>query len=263
MPLPFLKGDVLCATKTADGVGAPSTLLGVQVTEAAQAVGKLVPGREALPRQWLLAGRAHKALPVPGLLPVSDAPGGDGLFTLNTRQGILFLIAGHTEVLFILRDETLGSNRLLAAVADEAGLVPAAALILHLAGTWHNGLLAFLALGRVLVGVAVRAEQLVPLGGKGLVHQRALAPRAVETGLVPVSVLVRQILEVAAYGLLALLTHAGVEGLKAGHAVGALIPQDVLLAKERFFAMVAVKALRHFDTRCFNNRVVSRRSRTR
>lgn len=64
---------------TADGVGAPSTLLGVQVAEAAQAVGKLVPGREALPRQRFLAGCAYKTLPVPGLLPVSDAPGGDGL----------------------------------------------------------------------------------------------------------------------------------------------------------------------------------------
>lgn len=147
MPLPFLKGDVLCATKSADGVGAPSTLLGVQVAEAAQAVGKLVPGREALPGQRFLAGCAYKTLPVPGLLPVSDAPGGDGLSALDTLQGILLLIAGHTEVLLVLRDEALGSNRLLAAVADEAGLVPAAALILHLAGPWHDGLLAFLALG--------------------------------------------------------------------------------------------------------------------
>lgn len=60
-------------------------------------------------------------------------------------------------------------------------------------------------------------------------------------------------LAITANGLLALLTSAGVEGLKAGHTVGALLPQDVLLAKERFFAMVAVKALGHFDTRCFNN----------
>lgn len=57
-------------------------------------------------------------------------------------------------------------------------------------------------------------------------------------------------LAVAAYGLPALLAHAGVEGLEAGHAVGVLLPQDVLLAKERLFAMVAVKAL-HSDTRLF------------
>lgn len=59
-------------------------------------------------------------------------------------------------------------------------------------------------------------------------------------------------LAVAAYGLPALLTRAGIEGLEAGHAVGALLPQDVLLAKERLFAMVAVKAL-HFDTWLFSD----------
>lgn len=60
------------------------------------------------------------------------------LFTLNTLQGILFLVAGHTEVLVVLRDEALGANWLLAAMADEAGLVPAAVLVLHLAGTCHE-----------------------------------------------------------------------------------------------------------------------------
>lgn len=61
------------------------------------------------------------------------------LFTLNTLQGVLFLIAGHTEVLVVLRDEALGTDGLLAAVAGEAGLVPAAVFVLHLAGTWHKG----------------------------------------------------------------------------------------------------------------------------
>lgn len=256
MPLPFLKGDVLCATKSADGVGAAGALLGVQVAEAAQAVGELIPGCEALPRQRLLAGGAHEALPVPGLLPVRDAPGGDGLFTLNTLQGVLFLIAGHTEVLVVLRDEALGTDGLLAAVAGEAGLVPAAVFVLHLAGTWHDGLLAFLALGGVLMGIAVRAEQLVLLGSEGLVHQGALAPRAVETGLMPVSVLVGQVLAVTADGLPTLLASAGIEGLKACHTVGALLPQDVLLAKEGFFAMVTVKALGHGDSWLFSNSVM-------
>lgn len=48
---------------------------------------------------------------------------------------MLLLIAGHAEVLLVLGDEALGPNGLLTAVADEAGLVPAAALVLHLAGT--------------------------------------------------------------------------------------------------------------------------------
>lgn len=103
------------------------------------------------------------------------------------------------------------------------------------------------------MGVAVRAEQLVPFGGERLVHQRVLAPRAEETSLMPVSVLIGQILAVAADRLLAFLASAGIEDLKAGHAVGAVLSQDILLAKERFFTMVAVKALGHFDTRLFNN----------
>lgn len=60
-------------------------------------------------------------------------------------------------------------------------------------------------------------------------------------------------LAVTADGLPTLLAGVGEEGLEARHAVGALLPQDVLLAKERFVAMVAVKALRHFDTCLFSN----------
>lgn len=52
-----------------------------------------------------------------------------------------------------------------------------------------------MALGGVLVGVALGAKQLVILGGEGLVHQRALALEALETVLVPVTVLIGQILE--------------------------------------------------------------------
>lgn len=78
-------GSGLPRMLTADGVGAPSTLLGVQVAEAGQAVGEIIPGSEALPRQLLLAGSAHEALLVPGLLPVSDASCGDGLEDTSAR----------------------------------------------------------------------------------------------------------------------------------------------------------------------------------
>lgn len=53
-----------------------------------------------------------------------------------------------------------------------------------------------MALGGILIGVALRAEELVIFGGEGLVHQRALALEALETVLVPVAVLVGQILRV-------------------------------------------------------------------
>ena len=56
--------------------------------------------------------------------------------------------------------------------------------------TWHDGFLALVALGGILIGVALSAEELFILGGKGLVHQRALALEAHETLLMPVTVLV-------------------------------------------------------------------------
>lgn len=37
--------------------------------------------------------------------------------------------------------------------------------------TWHNGFLALMALGGILIGVALCAEELFILGGEGLVHQ--------------------------------------------------------------------------------------------
>lgn len=60
--------------------------------------------------------------------------------------------------------------------------------------TWHDGFLACGALGRVVVGVALGAEQQVILGSEGLFHQRAAALCTLETLLVPVAILVGQIL---------------------------------------------------------------------
>lgn len=71
----------------------------------------------------------------------------------------------------------------------------------------------------------------------------------------------RGYLAVTADGLPALLASAGVEGLKARHAVGAVLPEDILLAEERFFAMVAVKSLSHPDAQPFNS-LSAKRKRT-
>lgn len=60
--------------------------------------------------------------------------------------------------------------------------------------TWHDGFLAGGALGGVVVGIALGAEQQVILGSKGLFHQRAAALCTLETLLMPVAILVGQIL---------------------------------------------------------------------
>lgn len=52
-----------------------------------------------------------------------------------------------------------------------------------------------MALGGILVGVALSTEELLIFGGEGLVHQGAFALEALETVLMPVAVLVGQILQ--------------------------------------------------------------------
>lgn len=158
MPLSFFKRDVLGSSESTDWVCASSTLFGVQVAEAAQAVCKLIPGGKALSGQLLLARSTHKALLMPWLLPVGNASCGDSLLALDTLHGKLLFIAGDTKVLIVLRDEALCPNRLLAVAADKAGLVPAVALVFHLPSTWHNSLLALITFGRVFVGVAVSTK---------------------------------------------------------------------------------------------------------
>lgn len=171
MPLALFKGDVLATSKSTDRGGAGSTFLGIQVAEAVEAIGKVIPGGKALSRQLLLAASAQEAVLVPRLVTIGHPASGDGLLAVHTLHGKLLLIAGHTEVMVILGDEALGANRLLAALAGKAGLMPAVPLMFHLPGPWHDGLLAIVALGGVLVGVALSAEQLLILGGEGLVHQ--------------------------------------------------------------------------------------------
>lgn len=65
---------------------------------------------------------------------------------------------------------------------------------LHRLLTRHDGLLALIALGGVLVGVAFSAEQLRVLGWERLVHQGVVTLEAVEAVIMPVAVLVGQIL---------------------------------------------------------------------
>lgn len=60
--------------------------------------------------------------------------------------------------------------------------------------TWHHCFLAGAALGGIIAGVALSAEQQLILGRKGLFHQRAAALSTLETLLMPVPVLVGQVL---------------------------------------------------------------------
>lgn len=62
------------------------------------------------------------------------------LLAVHTLHGKLLLIAGHAEVVVVLRDEALCANGLLASLAGEAGLVPAVPLVLHLPGAFKGNI---------------------------------------------------------------------------------------------------------------------------
>lgn len=58
------------------------------------------------------------------------------LFTPRAPRGELVLVAGHAVVLVLVGNEGLGANRLLAAVTDEAALVPCRARVLQFPRAW-------------------------------------------------------------------------------------------------------------------------------
>lgn len=67
------------ALLTCDGLCAGTALLGIEVPKALDAVRVVILGGELLPSQGGLAARAHKALLVPGLIPVGHSSLGEGL----------------------------------------------------------------------------------------------------------------------------------------------------------------------------------------
>lgn len=243
MPLTLLERDILGSCQTGDGLGAAHTLLCIEVAEAFEAVGVVLPGGEALTGQLLLAADAQETLTVPGFVLVGHSTCCYCLLTSTALVGKLLLEAGHTEVAVIFWDEGLGSYWLLAAVAQEAGFMPAVPLVFHFTGSWHDGFLAAGALGRIIVGVAFSAEQQIILSRKGLFHQRAAALRTFETLLMPVAILVGHVLAVTANSQRATLTAVSKQVLIALSAVLRVLFHYVLLPQQGVLAVMAVETL--------------------
>lgn len=64
---------------TANGSGAGGTLLGIEVAEAVEAIGKVISWGKPLARQLLLAASTQEAVLVPRLVMVGHAASSDGL----------------------------------------------------------------------------------------------------------------------------------------------------------------------------------------
>lgn len=158
MPLSLFKGDVFAASQTTNRGGAGSALLGIQIAEAVEAIGKVITRGEALARELLLTASTQEAVLMPWLVMVGHTPSGDWLLAVHTLQCKLFLVAGHAVVIVVLRNEALGSNRLLTALAGKAGLMPAVPLMLHLPGAWHDCLLALKTFRGILIGVTLSTQ---------------------------------------------------------------------------------------------------------
>lgn len=60
--------------------------------------------------------------------------------------------------------------------------------------TWHNSFLAVVALGGIIIGMTFSAQQHIIFGCECFIHQRAAALGTVETLVMPMTILVRQIL---------------------------------------------------------------------
>lgn len=70
-----------------------------------------------------------------------------------------------------------------------------------------------------------------------------------KTVFMPMTILVGQVLTITADWLLTFFAGVGVQALVALDAVGAVLPQNVFLAKQRLLTIMAVKAFSHFGIR--------------
>lgn len=243
--LSFIGHHTGAFTKPSDGVLASSTLLGHKVLVAIHAVILVLHSGETLPSQLLRAGNTHKALGMPGLILVSDSSRCDGLVALHAMLGEFGLVASHAVEVLPFGEEASRADDLLAVAAGEAVFVPDGPLVLHVLIACHNRLEAALALGGVLPGGALVAQDLVVLGHKGLIGQGVHALGTAEAGVVPVAVLIVHLLGVRTDGLAAFHTGVGAKLVKALQAAVVAILLHVLLSLKGVPAVVAIKLLSH------------------
>lgn len=87
---------------TTNGGGAGGTLLGIEVAEAVETIGKVISRGKPLARQLLLAASAQEAVLVPRLLMVGHPTSSDGLIR-GIEIGILsHLSVSNTGVIMVL-----------------------------------------------------------------------------------------------------------------------------------------------------------------
>jgi len=233
------------AANTGDGFGARRAPLGEELAEAVGAVGFVVSAGEPLTRQGLFAVGASEALPVPGVVAVSDAALRNNLFAFDALGGEFILVAFGAVDVVLFGDEALGSDGVFARAADEAFFVPLASFVFHLFHACSENVSASVASGGELGVVAGAAVNTVGLRAELFVHQRHSAFRANEASLVPMFLFVAQIFGVDSDELVAFITIVGEYALVAFDAVGVVVPQNVSVACQGIITMMAKHLLLH------------------
>jgi len=182
---------------------------------------------------------AGEAFSVPRIVPVGHTTLGNHLAALDALGGKFFLVTFCTIDVVLLRDETFGSDWVLAGAADEALLVPLPGLVLHLLHAGLEHVPAAVAPGRELGVVTRSAVNTISLGTKLFIHQAGSTFVTKEASLVPMFLLVRQILGVNTDDLAALVAVVGEYVLVALDAVGMVVSQDIPVASKAVIAVVA------------------------
>lgn len=230
VPVTIVERNELRSTQPGDRFAAAAALLGEEVAEAFRAERLLVARRELLAGKHLVAVGTRETLAVPRCVLVRYPTFVDHPIALHASLSVLFLVALNADHFLITRYETLVADRLQANLAAETLLVPLFPLVLILLHPGSKESAATVAASREVVVMAVGTVQFVVLARERMINERHLTVAALETALVPVTVLVRQILGIGADWRLAVLAGVGEERLVALNAERLLVSQDVAVS---------------------------------
>jgi len=105
VPVSALKGNEPSSPNTGDWFAACSAPLGEEFSKAVSAVGFVIPGSESLASQRLLAMGAGEALPMPGVVAISNSALCNHLTALDAFGGKFFFITFSTVDVLLLGNE--------------------------------------------------------------------------------------------------------------------------------------------------------------
>lgn len=230
VPVTVVERNELRPSQSGDWFAAAAAFLGEEIAETFGAERLLIARRELLTGEHLVAVGTRETLAVPRCVLVRYPTFVDHPVALHASLSVLFLVALDTDDLLVARYETLVADRLQADLAAEALLMPLFAFVLILLHPGSKESAAAVAACREVVVMAVGAVELVVLARERMIDERHLTVAALETALVPVTVLVRQILGIGADGRLAVLAGVGEQRLVALDAERLLVAKDVAVS---------------------------------